>query len=361
MKAVILVGGEATRLRPLTLNTPKAMVPVLNTPFLEYLIRQLKEHQVKDIILTQGKLAQPIVDYFGDGSRFGLNLSYTIEDSPLGTAGAVKNAAKYLDETFMVLNGDIFTDLDFKDMISFHLRQRAKVTIALTPVEDPTIYGLIETTAQGKVTRFLEKPSQNQVTTNMINAGTYIIEPDILDYIPPETNFSFERQLFPQLLDRGEPIYAHPSSCYWMDIGSPEKYHNLHRDLLYGRSSQYASTSRDKLTAGEQSDVHPEAQIKGPVLIGNNCTIERNAKLTGPVVIGSDCTIAKGAIIEDSLLWHDVYIGPKAEVKGSIIANNCHLEADCKLNGSVLGDKVEVKSGYRLKTGSKISPGETFG
>ena len=362
MKAVILAGREAARLRPLTLNTPKAMVPVLNIPLLEHVIRHLTRHQVKDIILTQGNLGQDIEDYFGDGSQLGLKLSYTIEDTPLGTAGAVKNAARYLDETFLVLNGDIFTDLNLKEMISFHRERRAKVTIALTPVADPTSYGLIETTHQGKVTRFLEKPSPNEVTTKMINAGTYILEPDILEYIPPQTNFSFERQLFPQLLDCGEPIYAYPSSGYWIDIGSPEKYLKLHRDLLSGRSNQYTPTPGEEATVGEGSFIHPTAQIRGPVLVGNNCTIGSKAKLVGPVVIGSGGTISEEVVIEDSLIWHRVYIGPKARVKGSIIANNCHLDDNCRVtDGSVLGDNVTIAKSYRLKPGSQIWPGEKAG
>ena len=195
MKAVILVGGEATRLLPLTCNRPKAMVPVLNIPFLEHVIRYLSKHQIKDIILAQSHLSQPIKSYFGDGSQFGVKLSYTVEDAPLGTAGAVKNTERYLGETFLVLNGDIFTDLDITAMISFHLERRAKATIALTPVDDPTSYGLIETDAQERVMRFLEKPSWSQVTTNMINAGTYVLEPDVLTHIPPQTNFTFERDL----------------------------------------------------------------------------------------------------------------------------------------------------------------------
>ena len=362
MKAVILVGGEATRLRPLTLNTPKAMVPVLNRPFLEHVIHHLTQHQVKDVILTLSNLAQPIEDYFGDGSQFGVRLAYTVEDTPLGTAGAVRNATKYLDETFIVLNGDIFTDLNLKEMIDFHRKRKAKVTIALTPVEDPTSYGLIETTTQGKVNRFLEKPSPSEITTDMINAGTYIIEPDVLDYIPEQTNFSFERQLFPQLLDQGEPVYAYPSSAYWIDIGTPEKYLKLHRDLLSGKSNYYSPCSSDEVATGEGCRIHPTAQIAGRIFMGDNCTVEAEARLTGPIVIGSGCTIAEGAVIEDSLLWHNVSIGRKARIKGSIIADNCRLEANSWVSdGSVLGDNVTVTYGYKLEPSSRIQPGETVG
>ena len=354
MKAVILVGGEATRLRPLTCNTPKATVPVLNTPFLEHVIHYLNHHQVTEIVLASSQRQQVIEDSFGDGSQFGVRLRYSIEDIPLGTGGAVKNAEKYLDETFLVLNGDIFTDLDITAMMEFHRARKAKVTISLTPVDDPTSYGLVETNAQNKITRFLEKPSPSEITTNMINAGIYILEPDVLTHIPPQVSFSFERELFPPLVDQSEPVYAYPSSAYWIDIGAPEKYLQLHRDLLNGKSSRYSLLSESLI--GEQSYVHPTAQINGPVVIGNNCNIESDVMLTGPAVIGSGCTIQTGAIIEDSVIWHNVQIGPRALVKGCALANDCRLNADCMVESSTLGDNVIVISGCQLKPASKIWP-----
>lgn len=208
MKAVILVGGFGTRLKPLSINVPKAMMPVINIPFLEYVIRRLAIHNITHIVLAISHLAEPIEDYLGDGSRFGVNLIYSVEDTALGTAGAVKNAERYLDEAFFVLNGDIFTDLDLTSMMTSHLQRKALITIALTPVEDPTQYGLIDTDARNRVSRFLEKPGLEQVTTNMINAGTYILQPEVLADIPSRTNFSFEHQVFPPLLERGESIYA---------------------------------------------------------------------------------------------------------------------------------------------------------
>ena len=359
MKAVILVGGEATRLRPLTCNIPKAMVPVLNTPFLEHVIHYLSYHQVKDIILAQSRLSQPIESYLGDGSQFGVKLNYSIEDVPLGTAGAVKNAEKYLDETFLVLNGDVFTDLDITAMLDYHLERKTKATIALTRVDDPTSYGLIETDAQGRITRFLEKPSWSQVTTNTINAGTYVLEPEILAQIPPQANFSFERELFPPLLEQGEPIYAYPSSAYCIDIGAPEKYLQLHRDLLSGKSSQYCLTPGEEVVIGEKSHIHPTAQITGPILIGNNCSIGRSVKLTGPVIIGDGCTILEDAVLEQSVIWRNAWLGRRVNLKNSIIADNCCLNDDSIIEDSVLGDNVTIVSGCRLQPGSRIWPGTT--
>ncbi len=361
MKAVILVGGEAVRLRPLTCNIPKALVPVLNTPFLEHVIRHLGKHQVKDIVLAQGHLAQPIESCLGDGSQFGVRLTYVVEETPLGTAGAIKNVESHLDETFLGLNGDVFTDLDITAMVDFHRERKAKATIALTPVEDPTSYGLIERDDQGRVTRFLEKPGWSEVLqrrTNMINAGTYILEPGVLVKIPPQTKVSIERETFPLLLARGEPVYAYPSSGYWMDMGTPEKYLQLHRDLLSGSSEHYAQG--EEVIIGSHCNVHPTTQIEGSVLIGNNCTVEKNARLIGPLVIGDGCTILQDTVVEDSVIWHNVKLGQQAKLKHSVIAENCCLNDGCSIEDSVLGDNVTVVSGYKLEPGSKIWPGETI-
>ena len=359
MRAVILVGGEATRLQPLTCNTPKAMVPVLNIPFLEHVIAHLSQHGVKDIILAQSSLSQSIESQFRDGSQFGVRLIYTVEDKPLGTAGAVKNAEKHLDEAFLVLNGDIFTDLDITAMLDYHRGKKAKATIALTPVDDPTSYGLIETNGQGRVTRFLEKPGWSQVTTNMINAGTYVLEPDVLSRIPHQTRFSFERELFPQLLDRGEPIYAYPSPAYWIDIGTPEKYLQLHKDLLTGKSKQYAPAPGKEIQIGEKSSIDPTAEIKGPAVIGSNCTIGRHVRLTGPVVIGSGSTILEDTVINESVIWQNVRLGRRVNLQNSIVANDCCLNADCIIEKSAVGDNVTIISGRKIEAGSKIWPEKT--
>ncbi len=357
MKAVILVGGKATRLRPLTCNIPKAMIPVLNIPFLEHVIRYLSSHQIKDIILAQGHLAQPIESYLGDGSQFGVRLYYSIEDTPLGTGGAVKNVERYLDETFLVLNGDIFTDLDITAMIDSHWERKAKLTIASISVDDLTGYGLIETDAQDRITRFLEKPSPNEITTNMINAGTYVLEPEVLSYIPPQANFSIEHELFVTLPNQKIPAWAYNYFTYWIDMGTPEKYLQLHRDLLSSKSSQYALASGKEVLIGEQSNIHPTAQIKGAVVIGSNCSIGPKVKLIGPVVIDAGCTILEDTVIEESIIWRNTRVGQHVNLKGSIVADNCCLNTDSIIEDSILGDNVTVASGCKLEPGSKIWPG----
>lgn len=356
MKAVILIGGEATRLRPLTCNTPKVMVPVLNAPFLEHVVSHLRRHRVTEIVLAIGQKQQSIESYFGDSHRFGVRLHYSIEDVPLGTGGAVKNAEKYLDEAFLVLNGDIFTDLDISAMIEFHRERKARVTIAGTRVEDPTSYGLIETDDRGRITCFREKPQPGEITTNLVNAGTYILEPDILTYFPPQTNYSFERGLFPSLLESGEPLYAYDSPAYWIDIGTPEKYFKLHQDLL-GNKDKCHNFLPDN-PADEPSSIHPTTRINGEVLIGGNCAIGPGVNLIGPAVIGPGCVVGAGATIRESIIWRNTRIGERATVAVSLIANDCQLHPDCSVSdGTLLGDNVVVPGGCQLKA-AKIWPGE---
>jgi len=355
MKAVILVGGEGTRLRPLTCHTPKSMVPILNTPFLEHVTRHLKSHNINEIVLALSHLSQPITDYFHDGSQFNVKMDYTVEKVPLGTAGAARMAYGKVDGAFAVLNGDIFTDLDISRMLAFHKANKAKVTIALTPVEDPTAYGLIETDGSGRVTRFLEKPTWDQVTTNNINAGTYILEPEVLDHIPADTKFSFEREVFPTLLKNGERVFAFPSDAYWIDIGTPEKYLKLQMDLLNGKVHNEKNIPSG-LNQGKNTTINPTAKITGAVVIGDNCTIEDGARVTGPAVIGHNCRIGRDAVIDSSVIWWNVNIGAGAVVKNSIVANDCVLQTGCSLTGAVLGKNNRIAANIALKSNCKVWP-----
>ncbi len=355
MKAIILVGGKATRLEPLSISTPKALIPVFNIPFLEYVIRNLARYQFQDLVLALGNLAKPIMDNLGDGRRFGVKLHYSIEDTPLGSAGAAKKAEEYLRETFLVINGDNFIDLDYTAMINLHRERKAKVTIALTRVDDPTRYGLVETDSRGKVNRFLEKPKLEEVTTDTVNAGAWLVEPDVMSLVPPETQLSFERNVFPELLSRGEPVYTYTSSGYWIDTGTPELYLQLHRDLFAGKSAQYRPI-RD-LSVGEYTVISPEAEIIGPVVIGASCSIGRRSKLVGPLVIGDGCTILEDSVIECSIIWRNVRLGPRVSLKSCILADNCCINPDNVCVELTLGDSVTVVRGDRLNPGSKIEPG----
>ena len=356
MKAVILVGGEATRLRPLTCNTPKMMVPVLNRPFFEHLAGYLKKHDIVDIILAIGKSPGQIQDYSGDGSKLGVRLTYSIEDLPLGTAGAVKNAERFLYDSFIVLNGDIFTDIDLNRMMQLHRENKAIASLALTPAEDPTIYGVVETDTQGRVRRFVEKPSRDKVTTNMINAGIYILEPDTLSYIAPGTFSMFERDVFPPLLEKGQVLRGYPFRDYWIDIGTPDKYLKLHHDLLRRH------VGNKGIEVEGESFVHTSAQIEGPAIIGNDCSIDRRSIIRGPAVLGARCRMEPGAVVEGAVLWQDCEIGEGAKLRNCLLGHCCHVGQESEIpDDCILGDNVLVEKGSRLPQGTKIWPGETIG
>jgi len=338
LTAVVLVGGQGTRLQPLTYHTPKSMMPVLNRPFLEHTVAYLKQYGVENITLTLNYLPEVIQNYFGDGSNSGIRLSYAVEDNPLGTAGAVKNVERYLDSTFIVLNGDIFTDLNIADMLAFHRRKRAKATIALNWVDNPCAFGVVETGSDRKVKRFIEKPSPDQITTNWINAGIYILEPEVLEHVPANSHYMFEKGLFPLLLERGEPVYGYPFNGYWLDMGTPEKYLCLNCDLLLSRvkSPLTDSLSSTDICCGKDTIVHPSADITGPVLIGSNCRISQKAHIKGPVVIGPNCDIGDDSFIERTTLWRSARIGAGARLRQCIIGSNTSIDQNKRLTNHVV-------------------------
>lgn len=359
MQAVILVGGLGTRLRPLTINLPKPMLPLLNRPFIEYIVRLLKENGINDVILSTGYLPTTfdcLIDNFAD---LGVKLTCISEDEPLGTCGAVKNIEHLLEGTFVVFNGDILTDINLSYLIDYHRQKQAIATLALTSVEDPTVYGLVPLNADGRVKEFLEKPSWDEVTTDLINAGTYILEPEVLQYAPTGENYSFERGLFPVILEKGLPLYGFPSSAYWLDMGSPEKYLRAHYDLLEGkiRTDFEGTEIRPRVWLGEDSTVAETANLFGPVLVGKNCRIAEHASITGPTSIGNNCIIGEGARIESSVVLDECELGGSSVIKNSVlgqriqVGRKVHVE-EC----SVLGDNMKVGEGNWLKKGIKIWP-----
>jgi len=350
MKGVILVGGEGTRLRPLTCNIPKAIVPILNRPFLEHLLRYLKKHGIEDIILAMGYLPHPIQNCVGDGTQLSVRMTYLVEDSPLGTAGAVKNAESFLNEPFIVFNGDILTEIDLTAMIRQHQQIKPRASIALTPVDNPTIYGVVETDTQGMVKRFVEKPSWDKVTTNMINAGIYILEPEVLEHIPPLVPCMFEDYLFPRLLEMREPVLSYPSDAYWIDIGTPQKYLKVHHDLLLRWDDKSIRTEGT-------SHIDPAVHIEGPVLLAEECVIAEDVVIKGPAVLGPRCQIAKGAVIEGAVLWDGVQVEEKSVLRNCVVGSHCCIEQDCSiLEDCILADNVTVNSGNKLAPGTSIWP-----
>lgn len=332
MKAIILVGGEGTRLRPLTYSVVKPMVPVVNRPFIEHVILKLAAHGIKDIVLAMGYKPDSIFAYFKDGAGTGIKLTYSLEDKPLGTAGAVKNAGGHVEETFFVLNGDTFSDIDYTEMLGFHRRSRAVATIALSHVDDPTRFGVVETTENGRVKAFIEKPSRENVTSHWINAGVYILEPQVLDCIPDNQFFMFEKGVFPPMLEKGESVFAYHNKSYWIDMGRPSQYHQLNNDILKGSCSSPLHSVGEVIIGGDCT-VHPSARITGPAVIGRACLIGEGATVTGPAVVGRGCLIGKGASVINSVLWDDIAVGAGASVIGSIIASNAKIEENARLEG----------------------------
>jgi mannose-1-phosphate guanylyltransferase len=328
LKAVILVGGEGTRLHPLTNSVPKPMVPVLNRPFLEHTIAYLKKYGVENIILALSYLPDVIQDYFSYGGALGVQLTYALEKHPLGTAGAVKNVEQHLDSTFAVLNGDIFTDLDIADMFAFHMHKGAKASIALTWENNPCAFGTVETNSNGRIERFIEKPSPDRVTTNWINAGIYILEPEVLKHVPADRHYMFEKGLFPLLLELGEPVYGYHFNGNWLDMGTPEKYLRLNCDLLLskGKSALIDSLSKDEVCCDRDVTIHPSAKIVGPVIIASGCRIGRRVHIMGPVTIGPDCNIGDDVSLEETVLWRGINIGVGATLKQCVVGNDTNIE-----------------------------------
>jgi mannose-1-phosphate guanylyltransferase len=329
MKAVILVGGPGTRLRPLTNDCPKPIVPVLNRPFLEHTLAHLRQFDIEEVILAMSYLPDAIREYFGDGERCGMRLTYCLEKEPLGTAGAVKNAAAYLDGTFVVLNGDdVFIEMNLNKALAFHNDKKAKATIFLTRVKNPSAFGVVETDIKQRVQRFIEKPPPGTTTTDYINAGGYILDLEVLERIPSARHYMFEKGLFPGLLDEGEPVYGYPYQGYWLDMGTPEKYFSLNIDLLLGRvHSPLISSSRpDGLYLNKDVTRHLSAVITGPVVIDRGCRIGKDVRITGPVTIGQDCLLEDGASIKNAVLWDNVRVGAGAALDRCIISSNAVID-----------------------------------
>jgi mannose-1-phosphate guanylyltransferase len=338
MQALILAGGKGTRLRPLTVYTPKPIVPVCNRPFLLYQIDTLKRAGVTDITLSLSYQPHKIEEKLGDGSDFGVNLTYTFEPQPLGTAGAYKFAQDLLREPTVVFNGDIVTDLDLRAVIRQHDERKAAATVVLAPVENPSVYGVVETEADGRVKSFSEKPRAEEVSVNTINAGTYILDPKVLDMIPEGESYSFEYNLFPDLLQRGELFYAHvPDNAYWLDIGAPARYLQVHHDILAGRVGGVQLKKR----RGE-CELATVAEIDDLSLIGDDSTIKPGAQIINSV-LGEGVHVEEKARIENSVVWPHTRVGAGAHLSNAVVGRGCHIGRSAQVGaGAVLGDKTSL-------------------
>jgi glucose-1-phosphate thymidylyltransferase long form len=359
VKAVIIAGGLGTRLRPLTYNTPKPIVPVANRPFILHQIELLRQHGIKEVILNLHYLLDSIKKILDDEKKLGVKIHYSIEEHPLGTAGAVKNAEHFFDdEPLVVFNGDIVTDINISQVVKTHYQNKANATLTLTRVEDPTAYGLILTDKGGRVTHFVEKPSWEQIANysalgraDTINAGIYVLDPKIFKDIPPQVEYSFERQLFPALLERGEPVYGYVSDRYWIDIGNPAQYLQAHEAIMRNQVAfKIVGTRTDgKIWIGEDAKIAKTAKLMGPVIIGKNAIISAEAQLRDYCVLGDETRVGPGTTIEHSIIWAGTKIGSHTNLKGCIIGFNCVIEDFAQIGeGVVLADGSVVRKGSLL-------------
>lgn len=364
MKGVILAGGKGTRMRPLTYLNPKPMLPLVTKPFMEHFILRLKYYGIDEIILSTGYLPDAFNKYFGDGKKFGVKLTYVTEESPLGTCGAVKNVEKYLgNEAFFVFNGDILTSIDLKKMLSFHKSKKSDITISLAPVEDPTEYGLVTVDKNSKVRDFLEKPSMEEIETNLINAGTYVIEPHILGHVPEAEVYSFERGLFPKALKLGYNISGFAYQGYWLDVGTPEKYMAAHYDILDKKlpfNFPYRKVYPN-IYIGQGARYNKDNLAVGPIVIGDNTILEDDVKIMHNSVIGANCMIKNGSSVSGSVVFDDCEVGRDCIIRNSIIARSVKIGDNVKIEGlSIIGDNSEIGSGNILSNGIKINVNSTI-
>ena len=357
MQAVVLVGGEGTRLRPLTYGTPKPMIPLMNVPFLERSLLRLKAAGITDVILPAGYLPEAITEYFGDGSRLGLRMTYVIEETPLGTAGAIKNVERFIDGPFFVLNGDILTSLDLTAMIRFHEERGGLGVLHLIRVEDPSAFGCVVHDREGRITAFIEKPPRDQAPTNEINAGTYLLEPAILDFIPPGRNVSIERETYPAVIAGPRPLYAYTTDDYWIDLGRPEHYLAAHRHIFDGRMPLGIEVTGDAVT-GPGAATYGPGTVIGPALVGAGSYVAAGARVGPYVALGDDCVIEEGAVVRESILWDNVRIGRNATVEGAILASRCSIgEGASVFRGAVIGHDVDVDPGSVVSGEARLGKG----
>jgi NDP-sugar pyrophosphorylase family protein len=346
MKAILLAGGKGTRLRPLTIHTPKPIVPIFNRAFLHYQIDLLKQvPEIDEVILSLNYQPRRIEEMFGDGADLGIKIRYVVEPAPLGTAGAVKYAGDKLTESVVVFNGDVMTELDLAAVIRLHRERQARATIVLTPVENPSAYGLVETDGQGNIERFIEKPKPEEITTNHVNAGIYVLEPDTFDRIPSEVPWSIERSYFPSLIERGETFVAYVYNGYWIDIGTPEKYMQVHRDIMDGRfnAPPFAGLPPPRKWIAPDARIEDGATIEGPVFIDEGVLVKAGARVGPYAMLGRQTQVEEEAVVERAILWPNCRVGSQASINDALLGRQCHIGRNVSLNsGAVLGDKTTL-------------------
>lgn len=358
MKAVIMSGGFGTRLRPLTCNIPKPMVPMMNKPMMQHIVDLLKKHGITEIVSTLFYQPETITSFFDNGSEFGIKMQYRKAEADYGTAGSVRNAADFLDERFIVISGDVLTDFDLSRAIAFHEKKKAKATLVLTHAKNPLQFGVVITDGEGKVTRFLEKPSWGEVFSDTINTGIYILEPEVLQRIPYQEDFDFSKNLFPMLLEQNAGLYGYVADGYWRDVGNLNEYQEAHLDALDGQVKlDFDGKKVDSCYVGDNTSIlTSQENIFGTVLIGNNCSIGPNVKIIKSV-IGDDCEIDDGAVIRNSVVWSKTKIGRYAELSSCVVGKGCSIGEQARIEDNVfIGDRCVIGKESKLAPNIKLWP-----
>ena len=359
MKAVIMAGGFGTRLRPLTNNLPKPMVPMANKPMMQHIIELLSRCGITDLVSLLYFHPETIENYFGDGSGFGVKMTYISASDDLGTAGSVGNAKASLDKPFLVISGDLLTDFDLLRAIEFHKERKAAATMVLTRVLNPLPFGIVITDKNGRIDRFMEKPGWGEVFSDTINTGIYILEPEVLDLIPPKEEFDFSKDLFPLLLEKKEPLYGYIAEGYWKDVGSLDEYRQANLDILHGKvmvNVPGEEVGRQGVWLGKDSRVDFTCKLEGSVVIGANCRIGANVRITDSI-IGDNSIIEEGAAVISSIIWDNVSIGQKAALQENVVASRCEIKEGAYLaEGAVISDNCRIGKASTVKAGVKVWP-----
>ncbi|SHJ43303.1 mannose-1-phosphate guanylyltransferase / phosphomannomutase [Malonomonas rubra DSM 5091] len=365
MKAVIMAGGFGTRLHPLSINLPKPMVPLCNRPIMLHIVDLLKKHGITELVMLLYFQPDTVKKFFGDGSEYGVNITYVTPLEDLGTAGAVKAAARHLDERFLIISGDLLTDFDLTAAIKFHEAKNAKATLTLTSVPDPLQFGVVITNQKGEITKFLEKPDWGEVFSDTINTGIYILEPEVLDLIPEGENRDWSKDIFPQLLQQKDRLYGCTLKGYWQDIGNTDAYLETCKDIMAGKVEieiDETLTEKKKVFFGAETSVSEDTQkaLRGMVVLGDNTRLVGKPKLKN-CLIGRNCTIEDGAELEDCILWDNVYVKANSKIKGTVLGQNVRVGVSAIINqGVVVGDNSKVGKESTINADVKIWPSKNI-
>ncbi|MFQ6107622.1 MAG: sugar phosphate nucleotidyltransferase [Thermoplasmata archaeon] len=358
MKAVVLAGGFGERLRPLTEARPKPLITIAGKPCIDYVIRSLVKADFREIVVTTGYMSDHLIKKIGDGIDYEAGILYSFEENPAGTAGAVKKVADFLDETFIVASGDVLADVDMRELYDYHKRKGAVATMALTEVKNPSQFGIVELDDESRIVRFKEKPKKDEIFSNLVNAGIYVLEPEALEFIPEREMFDFSKNVFPALLQKGAPLYGKRLKGIWVDIGRPLDVINASLEIIEreGKEQEFEN-----------------AIVKGPIMMGRNVVSEKSVRIIGPAYIGDNVFLGRGVLIERSCVYNDVFvdrgvmllrsavmsnsrIGWQSEIEESVLSTNSNVEEDVKISRSIIGDDMTVKAHSRIEDASLSPP-----